>query len=46
MVGWVSRTIVGATVRMPKWFVRCVSRRYVAGPELSDAVDIMKRLSG
>lgn len=46
MVGWVSRTIVGATVRMPKWFVRWVSRRYVAGPELSDAVEIMKRLSG
>ena len=46
MVGWVSRTIVGATVRMPKWFVRWVSRRYVAGPDLSDAVAIMKRLSG
>ena len=46
MVGWVSRTIVGATLRMPKWFVRWVSRRYVAGPELSDAVEIMKRLSG
>ena len=46
MVSWVSRTIVGATVRMPKWFVRWVSRRYVAGPDLSDAVAIMKRLSG
>ena len=46
MVGLLSKAIVGATVRMPKWFVRWVSRRYVAGPELSDAVQIMKRLSG
>ena len=33
------------TVRMPKWFVRWVSRRYVAGPKLEHAVQIMKRLS-
>jgi len=46
MVGFLSKAIVGATVRMPKWFVRWVSRRYVAGPKLSDAVQIMKRLSG
>ena len=45
MVGWFSKTIVAMTVRMPKWFVRWVSRRYVAGPSLDDAVRIMKRLS-
>lgn len=45
MVGWFSKTIVAMTVRMPKWFVRWVSRRYVAGPNLDDAVRIMKRLS-
>ena len=26
------------TLRMPKWFVRWVSRRYVAGSTLDDAV--------
>jgi len=46
MVGMVSRGIVALTVRMPRWFVRWVSRRYVAGPTLEDAVTIMKRLSG
>lgn len=30
---------------MPKWFVGWVSRRYVAGPSLNDAVKIMNRLS-
>ena len=32
------------TLRMPRWFVRWVSRRYVAGSSLSDAVTVMKRL--
>ena len=32
------------TLRMPKWFVRWVSRRYVAGETLDDAVKVMKRL--
>ncbi len=45
MVGWFSKTVVAMTVRMPRWFVRWVSRRYVAGPHLDDAVAIMKRLS-
>jgi len=45
MVGWFSRLVVATTVRMPKWFVRWVSRRYVAGPTLDDAVRVMKRLS-
>ena len=45
MVSWFSKTIVAMTIRMPKWFVGWVSRRYVAGPKLSDAVTIMKRLS-
>jgi proline dehydrogenase len=30
---------------MPKWFVGWVSRRYVAGPSLNDAVEVMQRLS-
>ena len=45
MVGLFSRTVVAATVRMPKWFVGWVSRRYVAGSTLDDALRIMKRLS-
>ena len=45
MVGLFSKTVVAATVRMPKWFVGWVSRRYVAGPTLEDAVSVMKRLS-
>lgn len=45
MVGWFSKSIVAMTIRMPKWFVRWVSRRYVAGPKLENAVQIMKRLS-
>ncbi|MDA9117120.1 proline dehydrogenase family protein [Candidatus Poseidoniaceae archaeon] len=45
MVGLFSRTVVAATVRMPKWFVGWVSRRYVAGPTLDDAVRVMQRLS-
>ena len=39
-----SRLIVAMTLRMPRWFVRWVSRRYVAGPTLDDAVTVMKRL--
>lgn len=45
MVSWFSKLVVASTVRMPKWFVKWVSRRYVAGSELSDAVRIMQRLS-
>ena len=45
MVGWFSRLVVATTVRMPKWFVRWVSRRYVAGPHLNDAIRVMDRLS-
>ena len=39
-----SKLIVAMTLRMPRWFVRWVSRRYVAGPTLDDAVRVMKRL--
>ena len=45
MVGGFARTVVAVTLRMPRWFVRWVSRRYVAGETLDDAVSIMKRLS-
>ncbi len=45
MVSWFSKSIVAMTIRMPKWFVGWVSRRYVAGPTLKDAVAIMQRLS-
>ena len=45
MVGWFSKLVVGMTVRMPKWFVGWVSRRYVAGNTINDAVKVMKRLS-
>lgn len=43
MAGLVSRSIVAMTIRMPKWFVRIVSRRYVAGSTLEEAVKIMKK---
>lgn len=43
MAGLVSRSIVAMTIRMPKWFVRIVSRRYVAGSTLEDAVKVMKK---
>jgi len=33
------------TIRMPKWFVGWVSRRYVAGNNIEDAIKVMKRLS-
>ena len=39
-----SKLIVAMTLRMPRWFVRWVSRRYVAGSTLEDAVSVMKRL--
>lgn len=45
MVSWFSKLVVATTVRMPKWFVRWVSRRYVAGASLEDAVSVMQRLS-
>ena len=37
--------VVAMTIRMPRWFVGWVSRRYVAGPRLQDAVKVMHRLS-
>ncbi len=45
MVGRFSRLVVAMTVRMPKWFVGWVSRRYVAGKTIEDAVKVMHRLS-
>ena len=45
MVGWFSKMVVATTVRMPRWFVRWVSRRYVAGASLEEAVAVMKRLT-
>lgn len=33
------------TIRMPKWFVGWVSRRYVAGISIDDAIKVMHRLS-
>ena len=45
MTGWFSRLVVGMTIRMPKWFVGWVSRRYVAGNTINDAVKVMQRLS-
>ena len=39
-----SKLIVAMTLRMPRWFVRWVSRRYVAGSTLDDAVRVMQRL--
>ena len=45
MSGWFSKLIVSATIRMPKWFVGWVSRRYVAGNNIDDAVKVMTRLS-
>jgi proline dehydrogenase len=44
MVGLFSRMVVAMTVRSPRWFVGWVSRRYVAGSSLEDAVKVMKRL--
>ena len=37
--------VMTMTIRIPRWFVGWVSRRYVAGPTLDDAVKVMKRLS-
>tara|TARA_B100001564_G_scaffold339173_1_gene331677 strand:- start:23 stop:979 length:957 start_codon:yes stop_codon:yes gene_type:complete len=37
--------VVAMTIRMPRWFVGWVSRRYVAGSKLDDAVKVMHRLS-
>ena len=43
--GPISRAIVAMTGVMPRWFVRYISRRYVAGSTLDDAVRVMHRLS-
>tara|TARA_B100001564_G_scaffold357782_1_gene374823 strand:+ start:436 stop:1413 length:978 start_codon:yes stop_codon:yes gene_type:complete len=45
MTGWFSKLVVGMTIRMPKWFVGWVSRRYVAGNSIDDAIKVMQRLS-
>ena len=45
MTGWFSKLVVGMTIRMPKWFVGWVSRRYFAGNNIEDAIKVMKRLS-
>ena len=45
MSGWFSKLVVGMTIRMPKWFVGWVSRRYVAGNNIDDAIKVMQRLS-
>jgi len=43
--GPISRAIVAMTGIMPRWFVRYISRRYVAGASLEDAVRVMHRLT-
>ena len=43
--GPISRAIVAMTGIMPRWFVRYISRRYVAGSSLEDAVRVMQRLT-
>jgi len=45
MTGWFSKVIVGMTIRMPRWFVGWVSRRYVAGNNIDSAIKVMKKLS-
>ena len=45
MTGWFSKLVVSMTIRMPKWFVGWVSRRYVAGNTIEDAIKVMQRLS-
>ena len=45
MTGWFSKLVVGMTIRMPKWFVGWVSRRYVAGNNIDEAIRVMERLS-
>ena len=45
MTGWFSKLVVGMTIRMPKWFVGWVSRRYVAGNNIDEAIKVMQRLS-
>ena len=45
MTNWFSKLVVSMTIRMPKWFVGWVSRRYVAGNTIADAVKVMQRLS-
>ena len=45
MTSWFSKLVVGMTIRMPKWFVGWVSRRYVAGNNIDEAIRVMQRLS-
>ena len=45
MTSWFSKLVVGMTIRMPKWFVGWVSRRYVAGNNIEDAIRVMQRLA-
>ena len=45
MTGWFSKLVVGMTIRMPRWFVGWVSRRYGAGNNIDEAIRVMQRLS-
>jgi len=45
MAGLFGRIVVSMVPIMPRFFVGWISRRYVAGAKLSDAVKVMKKLS-
>ena len=45
MAGIFGRMVVGMMPIMPRFLVGWVSRRYVAGASLDDAVAVMKKLS-
>ena len=45
MAGIFGRLVVGVMPIMPRFFVGWISRRYVAGSKLADAVKVMKKLS-
>ena len=45
MAGLFGRMVVGMVPIMPRFFVGWISRRYVAGAKLDDAVKVMKKLS-
>ena len=45
MAGIFARLVVGVIPIMPRFVVGWISRRYVAGSKLADAVKVMKKLS-
>ena len=45
MAGFFGRIVVGMMPFMPRFVVGWISRRYVAGAKLSDAVKVMRKLS-